>query len=134
MGQLLVEADDRWLLSIQNAVVDQCCFDFAVTFRCSDGPWELRIEQPFEITERNGVARHVDPERGDQLDAALTVLWAPFESASAFKDGRLELRIGGSWIAVPPSDNFEAWTVAGPEGLRVVSMPGGEVAIWTLDP
>jgi len=131
MGQLLVEADDRWLFSLQNVVVDQCCFDYAVTFRCSDGPWELRIEQPFEITERDGTACHVDPEQGDHLDAALTVLRAPFESASAFKDGRLELRIGGSSIVVPASQNFEAWTVVGPEGLRLVSMPGGEVAVWT---
>lgn len=33
-------------------------------------------------------------------------------------------------VTLPPDEDFEAWNVAGPEGERVVSMPGGELAYW----
>jgi Family of unknown function (DUF6188) len=38
--------------------------------------------------------------------------------------------VGGNELRVPSSDDYEAWTLVGPDGLRLVSMPGGELAIW----
>ena len=37
----------------------------------------------------------------------------------------------GSLIHVPADDQYEAWNVSGPRGALVVSMPGGELAIWS---
>lgn len=37
----------------------------------------------------------------------------------------------GSLIQVPADDQYEAWNVSGPRGALVVSMPGGELAIWS---
>jgi len=37
----------------------------------------------------------------------------------------------GASIRVEPDEAYQAWTVAGPDGLLVVSMPGGELAVWS---
>lgn len=37
----------------------------------------------------------------------------------------------GNLIHVPADDEYEAWNVSGPRGALVVSMPGGELAIWS---
>jgi hypothetical protein len=131
MGEMLIETDDRWLLGLQGAVVDQCCFDYAVVLRSTQASWELRLEQQFMLSDLDGTEHLVIPAEARHLEFVLPVLRAPIDSACAFKVGDLELKIGGATITVPPNDAFEAWTVTGPNGLRVVSMPGGTLAVWS---
>jgi hypothetical protein len=135
MSTVLVEAGDHWRLDVRGAVVDQCCFDYAVVLRMSNGPWELRVEQPFSVTASDGTEHLVVPEEGAHLDVVLAkVLRATVEEGSAFKDGHLELRLdGGTVLRIPPDEGFEAWTVTGPDGVCLVSMPGGDLAIWGSD-
>jgi hypothetical protein len=33
-------------------------------------------------------------------------------------------------LAVAPDPEFEAWTLAGPDGFKVVCSPGGELSVW----
>ncbi len=130
---LLVDVGDHWQIAIQGAVVDQCCFDYAVVLRLSQAPstWELRIEQPFVLTTSEGAEHLVLPEELAHLHVILTTLRSTVESLVAFKDGRLDLRLDDhAIIEVPPNEGFEAWTLTGPDGIRVISMPGGEVAVW----
>lgn len=39
----------------------------------------------------------------------------------------------GSRFSVSASDDYEAWELAGPSGLRMVSTPGGELTVWQGD-
>ncbi|MHA7194428.1 DUF6188 family protein [Paenarthrobacter nitroguajacolicus] len=39
----------------------------------------------------------------------------------------------GSTIDVLPDERYEAWTLAGPDGLLLVSLPGDGLAIWSAD-
>ena len=41
---------------------------------------------------------------------------------------------GGGRLKVEPDPRYEAWNVAGPDGALVVSMPGGELAVWSARP
>jgi Family of unknown function (DUF6188) len=34
---------------------------------------------------------------------------------------------------VPAAEDFEAWELVGPDGLRTVSLPGGDLAVWQPD-
>jgi hypothetical protein len=131
MGEIIVEADDRWHLDLHGAIVDQCCFDYAVVLRSSEAPWELRLEQPFVLGDLDGTEHLVVPAEARNLDFVLSVLRATIDSACAFKVGALELKIGGVTLTVPQNDEFEAWSVTGPKGLRIISMPGGSLAIWS---
>jgi len=58
----------------------------------------------------------------------------PGTSSLAYKDGRLKLELsGGNRLHIFAGQEFEPWTLVGPDGLRVVSVPGGELAIWGPD-
>jgi hypothetical protein len=53
-------------------------------------------------------------------------------SGTAFKDGRLALEFDdGSSIHVPADPSYEPWQISGPRGFRIVSIPGGDLAIWS---
>lgn len=133
MGSELVEADDRWLVPMVGTVT-QCRVDYAFTVVVMDedaGYFEARIEQPF-VLARGAKEASFDPE-GDPVALApvLRVLRGQVEQAVAFKDGRLELVLGdGVMLRVAAGGRYEAWQIAGPRGLLIVSMPGGELAVW----
>ncbi|MGW3279436.1 DUF6188 family protein [Nocardia rhamnosiphila] len=51
---------------------------------------------------------------------------------SATGNGTLQLKFeSGSSIWVFADSNYEAWSVVGAEGFRMVCMPGGELAVWS---
>jgi hypothetical protein len=45
-------------------------------------------------------------------------------------DGGLAVTIGDTEVHCPADPEFEAWHVSGPDGLLVVCLPGGRLAIW----
>lgn len=52
--------------------------------------------------------------------------------STADDSGALRMAFGdGSLIHVTADKAYEAWNVSGPRGALVVSMPGGELAIWS---
>lgn len=133
----LVEAADRWVVPMAGRTVTQCRLDYAFSLVVADEPagsFEVRIEQPFTVASDGGELT-IDPE-GDpvQMAPALRVLRQDVEQAIAFKDGRLELTFGdGAVLRAPIGEDYESWNIVGPAGLRIVSLPGGELAIWSPD-
>lgn len=127
----LVEEDDRWVLPLASRSIDQCCIDYAVTFRCS-GAVEVRIEGDIDLQLPG------EPERSLQLsnDApdfsdALRFLRLSIVKGYALKTGDLWLTFDtGASLHVGGGMEFEPWEIAGPNGFRVVSVPGRELAIW----
>jgi hypothetical protein len=131
----LVEAADHWLVPMTGRTVTQCRLDYAFSLVVADEPagsFEVRIEQPFTVAS-HGDELTLDPEGDPVLMApALRVLRQDVEQAIAFKDGRLELTFGdGAVLRVPVGEDHEPWNIVGPAGLRIVSLPGGELAIWS---
>lgn len=130
-----VDAEDRWVVRLGGGVVAQCRVDHAFTLVIDGerGSFEVRIEQPFKLSRVDGGLTALSWE-GDPtaLAPALAVLHAEVDAALAFKDGRLELKFrDGDWLRVSASEEFEAWTLVGPDGLRLVSVPGAELAVWS---
>lgn len=119
------------MLPFHGEPVVRCCVDYAVTIDAGNGV-SIRIEQPFVFTNADGVEHLIVPE-GNPVKTApvLAVTRTSVVDAYAFSDGRLELIFGdGSKIGVPADEGYEPWELVGPGGLRVVSVPGGEVAVW----
>ena len=54
-----------------------------------------------------------------EVGSAMAVWWAP----NRFDDGHL--------LKVAPDPQYEAWTASGPDGMLVVSVPGGDLAVWS---
>ena len=136
-GLELIETSDRWKLPLGGCEVVQCRVDFAFTVLAEGlaGAFEVRVEQSFEWIGGADTEAPISIDVASDPTAAahaLACLGKPILEATAFKDGRLELLFGdGLGLRVPPGDDLEPWTVAGPRGLRVVSAPGGEISIWS---
>jgi hypothetical protein len=95
------------------------------------GEVQITIEQDFRLRYL-GRDRKLSPE-GDleELGAAAVLYRKVVHRVLAYQDGRLEVRFrDGTHIWVPSHSEYEPWQVEGPAGLLVVSVPGGELAIW----
>jgi Family of unknown function (DUF6188) len=138
MAGELVDALDRWLVPMVGLTVTQCRVDYAFTVVVAGEPgewFEVRIGEPFVVVRRGEEIR-LDPE-GDpvQMAPALAVLRMDVEHTIAFKDGRLEMVFGGDLaLRVAIGEDYEAWNLVGLDGLRIVSLPGGELAVWSPRP
>jgi hypothetical protein len=130
----LVEAEDRWVLPLSGRSVDRLCIDFAVTLMFSGG-LELRIEQPFVVQRADGSEVLLVPGGDpDRLGSVTMLARQTVVEAEAFKDGHLRISFSdGAILGAPADEGFEAWELVGPAGLRTVSLPGGELAVWRPD-
>lgn len=134
----LIATKDGWVVPLDGCTVAQCRVDYSFTFVIDGarGSFEIRIEQSFELVGEVEGDRPVSLNVEDEptaLAPALALLRAAVHEALAFEDGRLELRFDNGRVRVPASEEFEAWTLVGPDGLRLVSMPEGALAVWSPD-
>lgn len=134
MAGRLIEAADRWLVPIAGTVT-QCRMDFAFSLVVADDraeSFEVRIEQPF-VVARDDTETLLNPEADPvEMAEALRMLRSEVRQVIAFKDGRLELTFDdGAVLRVSVNEDYEAWSIVGPRGMRIVSMPGGELAVWS---
>jgi hypothetical protein len=133
----LIEDNGRWQLPLDTCPVTQCCIDYGITLRLDHpaGHFELRIEQALDFVGADGAALTLDPEEDPTgLGPLLACTRTTVTAATAFHDGRLEMSFAdGSRLSVSASGDYEAWELAGPLGLRMVSTPGGILTVWQGD-
>jgi Family of unknown function (DUF6188) len=134
----LIPRDEGWLLPVEGQRVTRCCIDSQGVLVLCENLIEIAISEPFTLVTSSGSRYVLDPAPSTgpaSLAPILQVMWQIIGTGTAFNDGRLELGFrNGSWIGVPAGKDFEAWTLAGPggiDGLKIVSIPGGELAIWS---
>ncbi|WP_406234173.1 DUF6188 family protein [Nocardia sp. NBC_01009] len=97
------------------------------------GGFELQIEGGMEIESSRGDRWSVALANGSQSDLE-PVLRGAITSAVVNSSGTLTIDLdSGNRLVVPPDAEYEAWTLVGPNGYRVVCMPNSELAIWTAD-
>jgi hypothetical protein len=90
--------------------------------------YEVRIETPFSLHLPGGDLE-VTPGETDLPDLIGRVVTV----ARADDDGGLRIDFQeGSRLLVAADPDYEAWTVAGPDGFTVVSEPGGGLAVWSV--
>lgn len=121
---------DGWNISLEDSGL-RVQVDFALTLLTTDG-FAFRIEQPLVLTDPLGREHLLIPD-GDPMKLApvLALARTNLSQASAFDDGRLELDFeNGAKIQVPCGEDFEPWEAYGPEGLKLVAVPGGDLSIW----
>jgi len=91
----------------------------------------LCLEGGFTYRDSGGGAHELDPS-ADR--AGLGVALGLFPNAvteATVNEGVLHLAFDdGSRVVVPPQDDYETWQISGPGTSLIVSLPGGELAIW----
>ncbi|GDY34030.1 DUF6188 family protein [Gandjariella thermophila] len=117
-------------LDLRGQTVTAQEFGYTLSLATSGG-YEVHIEKDYSICSPQGVRSfspdpsNVDSEQVRALAERDIVSLVAEESGVltvAFPDG---ISLRGE-----PSDAYEAWNVTGPGGMRVVCMPGGELAKW----
>jgi hypothetical protein len=97
------------------------------------GGYEVRIETDFSVQNADGdfqLSPGLDPEVNSQL--LHTLVGHAVTTSVAEESGTLRLDFdNGARLRANPDDSFEAWTIAGPHGMKIACMPGGELAIWS---
>jgi hypothetical protein len=96
----------------------------------------IAISSPLSV-EVDGQSVRLSPEEDPQDSFGLIreLVGRTVEAADADTTGALDVTFsGGGHLRVEPDPAYEAWNVSGPNGALVVSMPGGELAIWTAQP
>lgn len=131
----LTPRGDGWELPLAGQQVTRVWLDNESVGLLFRNAAQISIAEPFAVTSPEGRPAVLDPAGPPvALAPALAVLRQVLREGIAFRDGRLELVFADETrFSVPPGPDFEAWTLAGPggvDGLKIVSMPGGELAIW----
>jgi hypothetical protein len=130
----LAELPDRWVLPYRGLKISQITVDYALTFSL-EGQATIVIESDATLADRPGrapEARTVELHPGRQdVGSALTLFGATVNSGVAFKAGTLRLVLDHFQLTVRADPHYEAWNVVGPGDMRLVCMPGGQLAVWT---
>jgi hypothetical protein len=107
-------------------------FGYTVAVRIGGG-YEVRVEVPF-VLWADGLGQEIEPGRDADASGVARLSGQVVSLARADDSGGLRIEFaGGMRLVATPDSNFEAWTVAGPGGLKVVCRPGGELAVWSRD-
>ncbi|CAN3985821.1 DUF6188 family protein [Kitasatospora purpeofusca] len=97
-----------------------------------DSDARIALGCPFELSQgsnRTDESVVLDPGRQD-VAAALGLFGAKVLSAVAFRTGSMRLVFdNGCHLNSRAHPNYEAWEVLGPEGWRIISRPGGGLAV-----
>ncbi|WP_223281198.1 DUF6188 family protein [Streptomyces antnestii] len=128
-----VEHEDRWILNLRGMSVTRISVDFRLVLAL-DSDWEIALEAPVNLSHGTVHANPsvlLNPESQD-VAAALALFGAKVLSAVAVKSGTLRLVFDtGHHLNCSSDPSFEAWQVTGPAGWSFVSLPGGDLAVWT---
>jgi hypothetical protein len=133
---MITPREDGWTLPVAGSRITRLCLDNQSVRLLCENMIEISIEESFTLYPASRRAQVLDPA-GDAMDLApaLQIMRQVIREGTAFSDGRLEIEFADdSRISVPGGTDFEAWTISGPggpDGLKVVSIPGGDLAIWT---
>jgi hypothetical protein len=118
-------------LGLEGQTVTQVSADFTVSL-VTDANYEVRIETVFSMRTPDGDLNF--PLGNDAIDPVPVrlLLHQTVTSSAAEGSGALALAFsGGTTLRVEPHEMFEAWTITGPGGRKIVCMAGGELAVWS---
>lgn len=115
-------------LELAGRTLEGVQFGYTLTLQFTD-LHEVQIEQPIRITA-GGEPVEVSAE-AEWSEPISALVRDSVTGAEALADGTLVITFaGGTELRVGPNPDYESWTVTGPGGMRVVCLPGGELAVW----
>jgi hypothetical protein len=134
-------------LPLDGDVVTRCCIDGSIGGQCvaftphfwgHEENFAIRIAQPFLLKEGER-EQQLSPDNLGHLRVALGVLGKTVEEAVAYQsNGTLEVSFTDeTMLVVPPHPLYEAWDLyssTSHQGLKIVCLPGGGLAVWHPEP
>ena len=98
----------------------------------TDAGFEISIEAGFYLRTPEGDFDLSSGSLNKHADPLQALLHQTGTASIAEESGALSIAFADrSQLHVEPDDSYEAWTVCGPSGMKIVSLPGGELARWS---
>ena len=133
----LVEHHDHWTIPLVGQHVSRFRVDMQLTlefFEPADEETMVWIAGEFRL-DLDGKERLLSVGQRDTLGSVFALLNRSVQTALAYKNGTLEITFKeGGKLSVASESNYESWGVTGVRWLRLVCMPGGELAVWLAEP
>ena len=127
----MIEHPEYWELPLQGYMVTRCILDYSFSLNLEQGKAIINISSIFTYST-DQATYNFDPEKDiTEIGPALSVFRKLVAQAFAYKNGDLDIRFTDkSRIFVKADPEYEAWGVAGKDNLRLISIPGGDLAVW----
>ena len=130
--QDFTEESDKYIFHLEGLQISRCCLDYAFSFEVFDSLKEttIRIESSFTLSQ-NDSKFCLTPSKPEDLGPVYTLFGEIISKIHMYKTGVLHIVFGnGAQLQVNPSDKYEAWEILNTQGVRVVCMPSGKLAVW----
>lgn len=129
MNSLMHDYGDRRAWKLDDHEITRLCLDYRFTIEIwwhedasPDNRVTIQIANRFVLRHR-GQQIDVDPERIDTVSPALHILHRAVDSLTAYRDGRLVLRMSdGDEIVVERDAYYESWETRGTGKLADIEM------------
>lgn len=116
-GQTITHHVSDYAMSVTTDAGFALCVENDYTFSTSTESWNVSPDSP------------ADSERVPSLTNRT------ISSATTDQSGILQVSFtDGHDLTVAPDAAYEAWSLAGPGGRKVVCLPGGDLATWPAAP
>jgi hypothetical protein len=128
----IIKSQNNWGILIGGLEIRRLCLDFSLILELweQDNVLTIRIESPFTLSGATG-NYNVDPQKVESIGPALQLLFKTASTLQILENGTLEMVLtDSSCVRVKSETDFEAWEVNSDKGLKIVCMPGGDIAIW----
>lgn len=120
-------------LGLDGQTITNQVFDYAMSVT-TDAGFELRVENDYALGTSMG-SWNLSPESGNaDPERVLSLTGRTISSATTDRSGTLNVIFAdGHHLTVRSDVDYEAWSLAGPGGRKVVCMPGGDLAVWRAE-
>jgi hypothetical protein len=125
-----VAVDDysEWFSRLTGRRLIQFCVGAGVRLDLEGSPhYEITIESPLSIAAAN--IDRAESTSVEVLAVLRGLLMQPVRSVTE-RDGQLSVVFDSMTITVPRDDDYEAWQIRADDGMLIVCIPGGELAVW----
>ncbi|MEZ0095741.1 DUF6188 family protein [Streptacidiphilus sp. EB129] len=118
-------------LKVEGCTLTRISFDYALTLLV-DPDTQFRLQANVKLSDTDGTSVTFHPGGADvPADRLVRLLHKDIAKAWSSDDGVLTIQFAcGAKLMATPDPDYEAWEIVADDGLRVICMPGGELAIW----
>lgn len=128
----IIKKDENYIMPVKGAVINRFVIDnrFCMQFLELNDPMDILIEGKFFINFE-GTKQEFDIQKFDTLGPAFHLFQKEIEYGKVYKNGNLEIKFKEGMLLTAPFDNkYECWEINTKSGVKIISLPGGELAIW----
>jgi hypothetical protein len=128
---MLIEKENAWLLPQNTARVIRVSVSNVLEIQVSSiGDILSVILTEFNFSSAGNIY-NISVEAPKSVCPILKFIGMNIKQLEASKSGQLDIFFtDSSRIIVPFSSQFEAWEIYTSKGFRMISLPGGKLAVW----